>query len=67
MDCINSAGGKDAMRAGMSDCRMRRNVQVLGMAYVPWQKWDDIYKPEKALCCGTLFAVLDKPFKGGCK
>lgn len=27
----------------------------LAMAYVPWQKWQNIYKPENALCAGTIF------------
>lgn len=39
--------------------------QVLGMCYVPWQRWDDIYEPSLALKHGTLFAALNKPFKGG--
>lgn len=41
----------------------------LAMAYVPRQTWMDIYSPEKAICRGTLFAQLDKPFTGrrGCK
>lgn len=34
------------------------------MAYVPWQKWDELYDPCKALECGTLFPVLNKPFTG---
>ena len=37
----------------------------LAMAYVPWQKWGDLYDPCKALKCGTLFPVLSKPFAGG--
>ncbi len=37
------------------------------MAYVPWQRWGDYYDPCKAFMRGTLFAVLDKPFKGGCR
>ena len=36
-----------------------------GMAYVPWQKWEDIYCMEKALERGTIFEQLDKPFIGG--
>jgi hypothetical protein len=24
-------------------------VQVPGMCYVPWQRWDDIYEPSVAL------------------
>ncbi len=37
---------------------------VVAMAYVPWQEWDDIYSEEVALCNGTLFPALDKPFLG---
>ena len=36
----------------------------VAMAYVPWQKWKDLYEPCKALECGTLFSKLDKPFLG---
>lgn len=36
----------------------------LAMAYVPWQKWQNIYKPENALCAGTIFQELDLPFTG---
>ena len=40
----------------------------VAMAYVPWQDWCNIYPLRKALCQGTLFGELDKPFlgKGGC-
>jgi hypothetical protein len=41
--------------------------QVLVMAYVPWQKWQNIYKRQEALKNGTLFEELNKPFKGGRK
>ena len=34
------------------------------MAYVPFQLEFDTYAPEEALCAGTLFPVLDKPFTG---
>lgn len=37
---------------------------VLAMAYVPVQQWDDIYSEDLALCKGTLFPDLDKPFLG---
>ena len=36
----------------------------IAMAYVPMQKWKDIYKTEIALSRGTIFAELDMPFKG---
>lgn len=38
----------------------------LAMSYVPIQKFKSLYEPEVALCRGTLFAELDKPFLG-CK
>lgn len=34
------------------------------MAYVPWQQFDKIYEPPKALCQGTMFPELDLPFSG---
>ena len=36
----------------------------VAMAYVPWQKWRDLYDPCKAPECGTIFSELDKPFLG---
>lgn len=47
------------------NCNYVNSNQVPGMAYVPWQRWGDYYDPCKAFARGTLFAVLDKPFKGG--
>ncbi|MGI6176597.1 MAG: spore coat associated protein CotJA [Christensenellales bacterium] len=40
----------------------------LGMAYVPFQRWEGILDAETALCKGTLFKALDLPYltKGGC-
>lgn len=41
----------------------------IAMAYVPWQEWRNLYSAEKALCRGTIFEELDKPFCGigGCQ
>lgn len=36
----------------------------IGMGYVPWQQWRDLYEPAKALQVGSIFAELDKPFLG---
>ncbi len=36
----------------------------IGMAYVPNQIWRDAYDMSKAIMRGTMFAELDKPFKG---
>ena len=38
----------------------------LTMVYGPMQKLDKTYPNEEALCRGTLFPELDKPFKGRC-
>lgn len=32
------------------------------MAYVPYQNAKSLYPSDKALCAGTLFPELDKPF-----
>lgn len=63
----------------MSDCRCNRgnagNMYFekkesfpeyfpVAMAYVPWQTWNHVYAFDKALCTGTLFPELDKPFIG---
>lgn len=37
---------------------------VVAMAYVPFQTDTTTYDEMKALKVGTLFPVLDKPFKG---
>lgn len=37
----------------------------LAMVYAPWQSFEELYEPEEALCRGTLFKALDKPFCGG--
>ena len=34
------------------------------MAYVPWQRLDEMYTPETALERGTLYPELEKPFMG---
>ena len=42
----------------------------VAMAYVPWQRWNTVYDLERALCTGTIFPELDKPFlgvRGGCR
>ncbi len=40
----------------------------LAMVYSPYQHFREIYTPYEALCHGTLFRELDKPWKaGGCR
>lgn len=36
----------------------------VGMAYVPYQQWKNIYEPDVALERATIFKDLDKPFLG---
>ncbi len=36
----------------------------LGMAYVPFQRWQGTYEPYRALDRGTIFPELDLPFCG---
>lgn len=59
------------MMENHSSCSCKQEKEVLkldsmplAMAYVPWQKWQNIYKPENALCAGTIFQELDLPFTG---
>lgn len=39
-------------------------VGPLAMAYVPMQKFKDLYDPEQAFSAGTVFRELDLPFRG---
>lgn len=69
--CMPSASPE----SGCPVCRDNRTTydelgsMPLAMAYVPWQEWRNIYEAEKALCRGTIFEELDKPFCGigGCQ
>ena len=36
----------------------------LTMAYIPMQKFGDVYSEDEALIKGTLFPDIDKPFYG---
>ena len=38
----------------------------LGMAYVPFQRWGEVYPEDEAFSRGTMFPQLDFPFEGGC-
>ena len=44
---------------------MMMTQQVPAMCYVPWQRWDELHEPSRAIMRGTMFPVLDKPFTGG--
>ena len=34
----------------------------IAMAYVPWQRWEELYDLDKGFMCGTIFPSLNKPF-----
>lgn len=36
----------------------------IGMGYVPWQEFRNLYEPERGFHAGTIFIELDKPFTG---
>lgn len=50
------------------DTRPLPDDPVPAMAYVPYQQWcqNDLMDADQALEAGTLFQVLDKPFRRGC-
>ena len=57
-------------QAQKNDCAKEDRIfgMPIAMAYVPWQKWCDLYDAEKGFAKGTIFQELDQPFKGkgGC-
>lgn len=60
---------RERRETGEMSCAVSENYDALAgmplaMAYVPWQMWRKIYDAEKALCQGTIFEELDKPFQG---
>ncbi len=48
----------------MMPCMRNDSDFEIGMAYVPWQKMNQLYEPAKALMAGSLFPELEKPFYG---
>lgn len=60
---------------GRNECQERYDMSssqefVVGMAYVPWQYFEHVYEPDRALQIGTIFPELNKPFlgrKGACR
>ena len=63
---IRQVSGKAEDMSDKNDFDKHLDHLPIGMAYVPRQQWRDIYDNGKALMRGTIFAELDKPFKGGC-
>lgn len=60
--CPSAASGMKPSRG--SDFMENRGEFPIGMSYVPWQSWENLYSPEKGLCEGTIFADLNQVFCG---
>ena len=62
-----SGGTCPGMGSGMRSEMPSENIDQfpIAMAYVPWQRWGQIYPMEQALNRGTIFPELDKPFVMG--
>ena len=58
------AGARQEINGCRNDCL---RGQSLAMVYSPCQDFKDLYDPTEALCRGTLFSELYKPFCGGRK
>ena len=59
----------DTIMSSNSDCGCKDNNHhmhhmPLAMAYVPMQKWRNIYEADVGLDRGTMFCELDLPFLG---
>ncbi len=56
----------DKMDMGMlgSDKYEGVDRMPLAMAYVPWQRWKNVYDLNKALEIGTIFPELNLPYTG---
>ena len=67
-DIMNAASAAET--TGCSNCAKNSSMSAfpaetpIGMAYVPYQKWKNIYEANVALERGTIFEDLDKPFLG---
>lgn len=68
-DIMNAASVADTS-AECTNCRRDSSMSAfpaetpIGMAYVPYQKWKNVYEANVALERGTIFEDLDKPFLG---
>lgn len=69
-DIMNSANASAETSMGCQNCAKNSSMSAfpaetpIGMAYVPYQKWKNIYDPAVALERATIFEDLDKPFLG---
>lgn len=45
-------------------CREEIDCYSIGMAYVPWQQFRNLWEPDQALVNGTIFKELTLPYVG---
>ncbi|MBS6758844.1 spore coat associated protein CotJA [Hungatella hathewayi] len=53
------------MNQGFMNSPCNMDQFPVAMAYVPWQRWQQVYPVDKAINRGTIFPDLDKPFSMG--
>ena len=55
-------------QADINDMHDNKNRwEIIGICYVPMQKWEQIYDEDTAYSAGTIFPALNLPFLGGGK
>lgn len=62
--CRNTTETKPCIKDGCDIGKDHVDEMAPGMAFVPWQKWKDIYDICEAIEHGTIFKELDKPWRG---
>ena len=61
----NDSVGKKEVTPDCADIKTVLPKEMpIGMCYVPYQEWKEVYGAEVALERGTIFPELDKPFIG---
>lgn len=64
--CSRNATRERAVMAQAENETARACALPLAMAYVPNQKFENLYEHGEGWHRGTIFADLDKPYEGGC-
>lgn len=61
---------RDTFQEMPCQAHLSLEAMPLAMAYVPWQRWLNLFEACKGFHCGTIFQELHKPFEhagGGCR
>lgn len=54
---------RDAFQEMPCQAHLTLETMPLAMAYVPWQRWQNLFEACKGFHCGTIFQELHKPFE----